>query len=175
MSIKALEFLESLSNPVFASRDTPEGKRGGIYSDGDLVVSFMMEEGNKMYIPVVINGEDFVVDIEMEDPEVGVYTVFLMVKDCENINDLDEIGISPSTWVFDASDPANEHNPFVVSRHWNVTMRVETTVAVNIVGIPPINRDQAEAKARKALRNNEYIKRNKEVVRTVEVNQANGI
>lgn len=148
-------------NLVLVVKDTSEAPRGYLYLDGVQVVEFEIE-GTSFTKRVTIEGFDYLLEVEMEDVDIGIYTAFLYVilKDREDgtskISDHHFINIE------DVSDVNHPYNPDKTSQNWDVMVEVRANVHVTVVSAykPFMNRAQAEAQGKqmaKGLQSGQFV------------------
>lgn len=132
-------------------KDTDERPQATLYLDGNVVISFPVP-GTSFTMGVVIEGHSYLLEIELEDIDVGIYTCFLYLI----FEEKGEIAGHPSVSRkidFDnfliIPDVSQTFDPDKVSQHWDVMVVVRANVNVHVCDLyKPMNKMQAEAQGR---------------------------
>ena len=134
-------------------KDTDERPQATLYLDGNVVISFPIP-GTSFTTGVIIEGYSYLLEVEMEDIDVGIYTCFLYLIFEEN----GEIAGHPSVSRkidFDnfliIQDVSQTFDPDKVTHHWDVLVVVRANVSIHVCDLyKPMNKMQAEAMGRKS-------------------------
>lgn len=136
------ESMHALSKRILGLVIESEGihKRANLYLDGDLVWSSLIDN---LYATenVVVDEHSYLLEIELEDVEVGIYTCFLYLTKNGEIDHDHFLIIEDVSQTFD---------PDKKCMNWDVLVVVRANVSVHVCDLyKPMNRMQAEAQGRK--------------------------
>lgn len=148
------ESMNALSKRILGLvvKESDERPQATLYLDGNAVISFWIF-GTSHVTGIIIDGYSYLLEIEMEDIDVGIYTCFLYLMFEE---EKDIVGHSSVLRKIDhehfliIQDVTQTFDPDKLSVHWDVMVVFRANTNVHVCNWnAPMNRMQAVAQGRK--------------------------
>ena len=148
------ESIHALSKRILGLvvKDAGDCTQGILFLDGNPVKKIDFR-GTSVVDSIDIDGYSYLLEIELEDIDVGIYTCFLyLIK--EQKTDMGKKVQADVTWKIDydhfliIQDVSKTFDPDKVTQHWDVLVVVRANVKVHVCDLyKPMNKMQAEAQA----------------------------